>query len=128
MRKRVLVAAVAAYADHLTGRRADRGEVLDLGPDCRAEIAPLLRISDRLKAGLRPVAPSPGFKAQLRGALMAEATRRAEERAAGKKASWLQRRGVVIGAVVGSVLSVAGIIAAIVWRQRYVARLSTPSR
>ena len=123
MSDNVIVEVLAAHADHLIGNEADSADYLTLFPAYRAELGPLLRIAERVKGVLVPVTLSPAFESGLKQELLATATQRAEEQGQGRKVSFLRRRGVLIGAAaVGSVLSVAGIVAALLLRQRSIAR------
>jgi hypothetical protein len=123
MSDNVVVEVLAAHADHLTGDGPESEHYLNLFPAYRAELTPLLRIAERVKATLVPVNPSPAFEAGLKQDLLEAAIQRAEEKEDKKRVSFLRRRGVLIGAAaVGSVLSVAGIIAALLLRQRAMAR------
>jgi hypothetical protein len=122
MPENVLVEVLAAHADRLVGNQANGEDFLELFPDHKAELAPLLRVAERVKAVLVPVTPTPTFETGLKKDLLEAAIRRVEEQKSKKKVSFLRRRGVLIGAAVGSVLSVAGIIAALLWRQRSIAR------
>jgi hypothetical protein len=119
----VIVEVLSAHADHLVHKESNSEDYLNLFPAYRDELSPLLRIAERVRAALVPVAPAPAFEAGLKQDLLAAAIQRAERRDAEPKASFLRRRGVLIGAAaIGSALSVAGIIAALLWRQRSVAR------
>ncbi len=126
MSDNIVVEVLAAHADHLMGDEAGEAgskDYLDLFPDYRAELTPLLGIAERVKAVLVPVTPSPAFEAGLKQDLLAAAIKRAEEEEEKKRVSFLRRRGVLIGAAaVGSALSVAGIVAALLLRQRAIAR------
>ena len=123
MSENMVVEVLAAHADHLIDNEADSEDYLNLFPAHRDELAPLLRIAERVRAVLVPVAPSPAFEAGLKRDLIAAAIQRAEEQGNGKRVSLFRRRGVLIGAAaVGSALSVAGIVAALLWRQRSIAR------
>jgi hypothetical protein len=123
MAENVVVEVLAAHADRLVGNEANGEDYLNLFPDYQAELTPLLRIAERVKAVLVPVMPSPAFEAGLKQDLLAAAIGRAEGQKNRKPVSFLRRRGVLIGAAaVGSVLSVAGIVAALLWRQRSIAR------
>jgi hypothetical protein len=123
MPENVVVEVLAAHADRLVGNKAQSEDFLKLFPDHKAELAPLLRVAERVKAVLVPVAPQPAFELGLRKDLLEAAIQRAEEQRSPRQVSFLRRRGVLIGAAVGSVLSVAGIIiAALLWRQRSAAR------
>jgi hypothetical protein len=123
MSDKVVVEVLAAHADHLMGDGPESEDYLKLFPDYRAELKPLLRIAERVRAALVPVRPSPAFEAGLKQDLIEAAIQRAEERENKKRVSFIRRRGVLIGAAaIGSVLSVAGIVAALLLRQRAMAR------
>jgi hypothetical protein len=123
MSDNVVVEVLAAHADHLMGDGPESEDYLNLFPAYRAELTPLLGIAERVKAALVPVTPSPAFEAGLKQDLLEAAIQRAEEKEEKKRVSFLRRRGVLIGAAaVGSALSVAGIIAALLLRQRAMAR------
>jgi hypothetical protein len=118
----VIAEVLAAHADQLLHKETDSEDYAHLFPAHEGELAPLLQIAQRVKAALVPATLSPEFEAGLKRELLAAAVRRAEAKRSGKPIPLLQRRGVLIGAAVGSVISVAGIIAALLWRQRYTAR------
>jgi hypothetical protein len=123
MSDNVVIEVLAAHADHLMDDGPESEDYLNLFPAYRAELTPLLGIAERVKAALVPVTPSPAFKAGLKQDLLEAAIQRAEEKEEKKRVSFLRRRGVLIGAAaVGSALSVAGIIAALLLRQRAMAR------
>ena len=123
MSDNVVVEVLAAHADHLMDDGPESEDYLNLFPAYRAELTPLLEIAERVKAALVPVTPSPAFEAGLKQDLLEAAIQRAEEKEEKKRVSFLRRRGVLIGAAaVGSALSVAGIIAALLLRQRAMAR------
>lgn len=123
MPENVIVEVLAAHADRLVGDNAHREDFLKLFPDHKAELAPLLRVAERVKAVLVPVAPTPAFELGLKKDLLEAAVQRAEKQRPPRRVSFLRRRGVLIGAAVGSALSVVGIIiAALLWRQRSIAR------
>ena len=123
MSDNVIVEVLAAHADQLAGNGADGEDYLNLFPTYRAELAPLLGIAERLKAALIAVEPATAFEAGLRQDLMKAAIKRAEEKEKRRRIPRLRRRGILIGAAaVGSALSVAGIIAALLLRQRALAR------
>jgi hypothetical protein len=119
MHEDVIADILAAHADHLVRNQSRNEDYLSLLCDYRAELVPLLQIAERVRAKLVPVAPSPAFEAGLRQDLLAAARQRTEE----PRVPFLRRKGIIIGAAaVGSVLSVAGIVAALLWRQRSIAR------
>ncbi|MHB1416477.1 MAG: hypothetical protein ACYC1C_14615 [Chloroflexota bacterium] len=80
------------------------------------ELLGLLSVARRLKQVLRPVEPSSAFRQSLHLQLVEMAGQRP---LAEQKVSWPEthKRGLIIGAAVGSVLSVAGVTAVILrWR------------
>ncbi len=123
MRRRKIADILAAHADRRVGDSSDDQDDLLPSPADQAEVTSLLRLSQRLKETLAPVAPSLAFRQQLKGSLISAAVKRAEERARDSHIPFLRRRWVLIGAAAGSALSVAGIVAAILLRHRSVVRL-----
>ena len=124
MPKNVIVEVLAAHADQLLSNQGDGEDYLNLFPAYRAELAPLLRVAERVKTALVPVTASPSFEAALRRDLLTAAARHAHEHTEikRKRSAFLRRREVLIGAAVGSALSVLGILAALLLRQRSMAR------
>jgi hypothetical protein len=121
--KEVVIEVLAAHADHLTGNEADGKDYLNLFPDHRTELAPLLRIAERVRAVLVPVKASASFETGLKRDLLAAAIQRAEEENKKRQSPLLRRRAILIGAAaLGSALSVAGIVVALLWRQKSIAR------
>ena len=120
----VIANVLTAHADYLVSTKTGDEDQMKRLPAHQVELAPLLQIAERLNRTLKPVTPTPAFKTKLRQELLAAATRRAAERGIEKQVPFLRRKGVVIGvaAIIGSVLSVAGIVAALLWRQRSMAR------
>ncbi len=123
MRRIKIADILAAHADRRVGDSSDDQDDLLPSPGDQAEVTSLLRLSQRLKETLAPVAPSLAFRQQLKGSLISAAVKRAEEKARDSHIPFLRRRWVLIGAAAGSALSVAGIVAAILLRHRSVVRL-----
>ena len=124
MREAVIANVLTAHADYLVSIKTwDEDQMKRLRAH-QVDLAPLLQIAERLNETLKPVTPAPAFKTRLRQELLAAAARRAEKRGVAKLVPFLRRKEVVIGvaAVIGSVLSVAGIVAALLWRQRSMTR------
>jgi hypothetical protein len=107
MRKRRAANVLIAHADALMGR-SEAMHRLEITDAERAQLAPLFRVTDRLRDTMIPVSPSAAFVRSLGKELANTAkhqiaiTRR-------------MRRGVLIGAAaVGSLVSIASIVGAIV--------------
>jgi hypothetical protein len=124
MREAMIASVLTAHADYLVSIKTWDEYQMKRLPTHQDELAPLLGIAERLNETLKPVTPAPAFKTSLRQELLASAARRAEERGIAKRVPFLRRKEVVIGvaAAIGSVLSVAGILVALLWRQRSIAR------
>ncbi|MCS7261397.1 MAG: hypothetical protein NZ765_11590 [Anaerolineae bacterium] len=85
----------------------------------KVDVAGLQRLTERLHAALVPVSPRAEFQARLKESLLAAASQRlAAERES--RIAALRRRWMLIGAAAGSLsmLSVAGIVAAVLLHQR----------
>lgn len=85
----------------------------------KIDIAGLQQLTERLHDALVPVSPRAEFQARLKESLLAAASQRlAAERES--RVAALRRRWMLIGAAAGSLsmLSVAGIIAAVLLHQR----------
>jgi hypothetical protein len=124
MHEAVIASVLTAHADYLVSIKTWDEDQMKRLPADQIELTPLLQIAERLNETLKPVTPATAFKTRLRQELLATAARRAAERGIEKKIPFLRRKEVVIGvaAVIGSVLSVAGIVAALLWRQRSMTR------
>jgi hypothetical protein len=119
MRARVrgVTESLKARVSYLTDTSFD--DEADVGlPAVEPEDVPRLsQLAGQLANVLVPVAPRPAFEARLRESLLAAASQRlAAERES--RVSALRRRWVLIGAAAGSVMSVAGIVAAVLLHQR----------
>ncbi|HET90963.1 MAG TPA: hypothetical protein ENN99_09545 [Chloroflexi bacterium] len=109
-----IIRAVSAHADSLIGRPADPVHLTD---EEYRHIAPLFQLTEQLHRTMTPSSPSASFVRNLGQELMEQAQR---------QMAWSQRmrRGMLIGAAaLGSLLSVASVIGAIVfvvvrWRAR----------
>ncbi len=85
----------------------------------KIDVAGLQRLTERLHDALVPVSPRAEFRARLKENLLAAASQRlAAERES--RIAALRRRWMLIGAAAGSLsmLSVAGIVAAVLLHQR----------
>jgi hypothetical protein len=77
----------------------------------------LLDLADHLRAILVPVEPDPNFRRRLHGDLILQGQRGQGE----PEVSLFEqhRKGILIGAALGSVASVLGVVIAVVIRQRH---------
>jgi len=90
---------------------------LSLSPADQARVAQLTHMVGRLKVVCVPVTPRSDFQARLKERLLAAASQRlAAEKES--RISALRNRWVLIGAAAASALSVAGIVAAVLFHQR----------
>ncbi len=121
MPENLIVEVLAAHADQLANSETDADEYAILFPAHQAELAPLLQVAQQIKTVLVPVTLSPEFETGLKRDLLAAALRRAEAQSTRRPTS-LYRRRILIGAAIGSAISLAGIVAALLWRGRYTAR------
>ncbi|MFN2224918.1 MAG: hypothetical protein ACK2UY_01400 [Anaerolineae bacterium] len=103
---------LVTYTDQILGLEPGPGPELTRHDRIRG----LLALADHLQAILIPVQPDPDFRRRLHGDLLLEA----QERRAEPQVSLFQqhRKGILIGAALGSLASVAGVVLAFVLRQR----------
>ncbi|HEY77092.1 MAG TPA: hypothetical protein G4O00_13120 [Thermoflexia bacterium] len=109
MEERRAAELLAAHADRLNDPSVTAPEPT---PEEMAYLTPLMEIAERLKETLVPVEPPATFVRSLRRELVDAARRR-------QSATQRLHRGLVIGAAaLGSVLSLAGVVALILRRRR----------
>jgi hypothetical protein len=113
MDRREIGDILAAHADQLIDPGAPRVQEIDRYEQVRG----LLELAGHLQAILVPVQPDSNFRRRLHGDLILEAQRRQAEPDEGLFQQ--HRKGIVIGAVIGSIASVAGVILAFVLRYRH---------
>jgi hypothetical protein len=110
------VELVSAHADELIGRPEARQQIAMTDEESR-QITPLFQIAERLHQTMQPIQPSAAFVHSLGKELVDNARRQAG-------LSRRLRRAVLIGAAaVGSLLSIASVVGAIIfvivrWRER----------
>lgn len=121
---RKVAEVLAAYIDYLVGLGTTYPDGGQLAPAERAQLEVLFSIADQLRRVLTPVTPRASFESQLKDRLLAAGAQRVAAPSHNGRASGLmRRRWVLVGAAAGSLLSMAGIITAVILRQRSVARL-----
>jgi hypothetical protein len=111
--RREILEILAVHADQLSGRHASPGS----GWTRHEQVQGLLDLAQQLQGILVPVEPDANYRRRLHGDLILEAQRRQTEPVVGLLQQ--HRKGIVIGAVIGSVASVVGVILAFVLRYRH---------
>ncbi len=112
MKKKEIIEILAEHVDQL-----NRSHGPPQPARARHErVQALLDLAEQLHGILVPVAPDPDFRRRLHGELILEAQSREEV----PEPSLFEqhRKGILIGAAIGSVASVVGVIVAFLWRQR----------
>jgi|YNPNPStandDraft_1061719.scaffolds.fasta_scaffold13545_3 hypothetical protein len=115
-----LTRRIRARIDYLTLTLFAEDEEADYLPSAeRIDVTSLRRLTERLHDTLVPVSPRADFQARLKESLLAAASQRLAAEREGRIAA-LRRRWMLIGAAAGSLsmLSVAGIVAAVLLHQR----------
>jgi hypothetical protein len=100
------------FIEGLSARNEDNAWSLVSGS---AELTALAWLAKRLFQALRPVEPAPAFRSALHASLVAEA--RIGPPAAAPSWAALHRRELLIGAAVGSTISLAGVVALVLHRR-----------
>ena len=108
MKENRMTEALAAHADELLGQPGTAQPVDTTGEEY-GQVAPLFQLAERLRRNMQPVQPSAIFVRSLGKELAASAQHQV---ALAKRT----RRGVLIGAAaVGSLVSIASVVGAIVF-------------
>jgi hypothetical protein len=110
MDKKLLKEILAAHADHLVAGKAKGKDYLKLLADPEDELAPLFNVAEQVKSTLKPVRPGRKFEAQLKRELLATAHLRRVE---GYVPPNPERDLLILAAIVGFVLSLAGVLLAL---------------
>ncbi len=103
---------LAAHADELN----DPGAASSWDGSRYEQVQGLLDLAEHLHGILQPVQPDANFRRRLHGELVLEAQRRQTEPDDGLLQQ--HRKGILIGAAIGSIASVVGVIIAFVLRYR----------
>ena len=121
MRTRIkrVAESITTRVDQLVSVPFDEENELALAPVDQAQVARLTELAGQFKEVLVPVTPQPAFQARLRETLLAAASQRLAAQKESRVAA-IRRRWVLVGAGVGSALSVAGIVAAVLLHQRVI--------
>ena len=118
MADREWIEILATHADKLNAGVNEEAAYLATLPEHQETLQPLLALARKVKDALAPVEPAPAFCENLRLSLLAAARQRLVSRLSSAKSqrpTYLfrrRRKEILIGAAaVGSVVSVAGIVA-----------------
>jgi hypothetical protein len=117
MADRKLIEVLATHADKLNVGTDEEAEYLATVPKHQDTLWPLLSLARKVKDALAPVEPDPAFRENLRLGLLAAARQRLASRLGSKSQRPVhlfrrRRKEILIGAAaLGSVVSVAGIVA-----------------
>jgi arginine/ornithine N-succinyltransferase beta subunit len=116
-RIRKVTESIKARVNYLTDTSFADEDDLGIPPVDYEDVTRLSQLAGQVAGALAPVPPRPAFQARLKESLLAASSQRlAAERES--RVSALRRRWVLIGAAAGSVMSVAGIVAAVLLHQR----------
>lgn len=108
MNERRVAKVLAAYAEKLIGR-PETMQQINITDEERDRLAPLFQLVEQLQQSMRPVQPSAAFVRSLGRELVDNAKRRT-------RVKKRLRRAVVIGAAtLGSIVSIASVVGAIVF-------------
>lgn len=105
------VVTLDRYIDHLNGSRSAGTVSLPLATS--VEMVALLHLARKLKQYLTPVEPSPQFTQALHTTLVTAASARTHDGYEPEPWPVQHKREILIGAAVGSALSIAGVVAVV---------------
>ena len=93
------------------------------------DMMPFLRLHRLLNLALSPVSPRPEYRAWLRQKLVSDAARlrMAQHSAMAGRFGLAGRRGILVGALLGSLISLAGLVALFLTRHGAGAQPSRPA-
>jgi hypothetical protein len=101
---------LASHAEGLLQGRLGPESPYDLSTEDEAELNSLISVAEQVKSTLRPVAPSRGFESTLKRQLLTTAHLRQAE---GYSPPNPERDLLILMAIVGFVLSLAGVLLAL---------------
>lgn len=113
MKRKMLKEILAAHADHLVTGQAKGKDYLNLLADPEAELEPLLEVAERVKSTLKPIKPARKFEKDLKRELLTTAHLR---RAEGYVPPNPSRDLLILAAILGFFISLAGVLLALRWR------------
>jgi hypothetical protein len=116
-RIRKVTESIKARVNYLTDTSFDDEDDLGIPPVDYGDVTRLSQLAGQVAGVLAPVPPRAAFQARLKESLLAAASQRLAAEREGR-VSALRRRWVLIAAAAGSVMSVAGIVAAVLLHQR----------
>ena len=117
MRRSKIVNLLSRYSDRLVGIGID-DDLTHLEARDAAEIGPYMHLTSQLQAAMKPVSPPMEFRSRLKNELVAAAVKKNAPVVRVESPPIWQNRWVLAGAAAGSVLSVAGVVMAVLLHQR----------
>jgi hypothetical protein len=118
MDKKVLREILSAHAERLSSGGSKSSDYTALFP-CEEELGSLLGVAEQVKETLTPVNPEAGFLTALERDLLETAGRQAPARTFWRQYAWLI---VLAVAILGSAVSLAGIVTYILHQRARVSR------
>lgn len=117
MQGKTIADILIAYTDGLAANAPEAEGYLAMFPEHREELAALLGLAAQLRRVLRRVSPAPAYRAALHDDLVAAARQKMRPALTIQELPH-RHRGLIIGAAIGSTISVAaGIIATVLIRK-----------
>ena len=124
MEDKVLAEILAAHANQLRENKRRGSDYLAMFPNYQEKLKPLLETAEKIKEVLEPVEPAPAFCQSLHEDLLAAGGRKLAKVVPQLARS--HRKQILIGAALGSAVSVAGAIAYFI-RSRATAKAQSAS-
>ena len=111
MDRKLLKEILATHADQLAqGRQIKTEDYLELSPEDKHELAPLLDVAERVKSTLKPISPPRNFETHLKEELLTTAHLRQAE---GYTPPNPSRDLLILIAIIGFIISLAGVLLAL---------------
>jgi hypothetical protein len=115
MNRKKLKEILASHADQIIQSRADVEPPYELPTEVDPELSSLLGVAERIKSTLRPVTPTRRFETDLKRQLLTTAHLRQAE---GYKPPNPERDLLILMAIIGFFLSLAGVLLALKLRSQ----------
>lgn len=120
MDKKLLKEILATHADQLVQGQSKTEEHPELLPEEEQELAALLDVAERVKSTLKPITPAENFEEELKRHLLTTAYLR---RAEGYTPPNPSRDLLILAAIIGFILSLAGFLLALKLRSQAIQKI-----